>query len=49
MGVGVTTLYAGTGFAIFRVPFFEQKIDFGGVIFGRITLSHKFWGVILEK
>ena len=28
-GGGVTTIYAGTGYAIFGVPFFEQKIDFG--------------------
>ena len=28
-GGGVTTIYAGTGCAIFGVPFFEQKINFG--------------------
>ena len=28
-GGGVTTIYAGAGCAIFRVPFFEQKINFG--------------------
>ena len=29
-GKGVTnTIYAGTGCAIFRVPFFAQKINFG--------------------
>ena len=28
-GGGVTTIYAGTGCAIFWVPFFEQKINFG--------------------
>ena len=33
----------------FGVPFFEQKINFGGIIFGKITSSHKFRGVILEK
>ena len=27
-GEGVTTIYAGTGCAIFGVPFFEQKISF---------------------
>ena len=26
---GGTTIYAGTGCAIFGVPFFEQKINFG--------------------
>ena len=26
---GVTTIYAGTGCAIFWVPFLEQKINFG--------------------
>ena len=28
-GVEVTTIYAGTGCAIFGVSFFEQKINFG--------------------
>ena len=27
-GGGVTNIYAGTGCAIFRVPFFEQRINF---------------------
>ena len=29
LGEGVTTIYAGTGYAISGVPFFEQKINFG--------------------
>ena len=28
-GGGVTTIYEGTGCAIFGVPFFQQKINFG--------------------
>ena len=28
-GGGVTTIYAGTGCAIFGVHFFEQRINFG--------------------
>ena len=28
-GGGVTTIYAGTGCAIFGVPFFKQQINFG--------------------
>ena len=33
----------------FGVPFFEQAINSGVSIFGKITSSHKFWGVILGK
>ena len=28
-GGGVTSIYTGTGRAIFGVPFFEQEINFG--------------------
>ena len=28
-GGGVTTIYEGTGCAIFGVPFFQQKMNFG--------------------
>ena len=48
-GWGVTTIYAGTGCAIFWAAFFEQKKRVLGNIFGKITSNHKFWGVILEK
>ena len=34
---------------LFGVLFFEQKIKFWGIVFGKITSSHRFWGVILEK
>ena len=33
----------------FGVPFFPAENKFWGTIFGKITSSHKFWGVILEK
>ena len=48
-GGGVTTIYAGTGCAIFWGAFFRVETKFWGIIFGKITSSHKFWGVILEK
>ena len=28
-GAGVTTIHTGTGYAIFGVPLYEQKINFG--------------------
>ena len=37
------------GVPFFGVPFFEQKINVGGIIFAKITSSHKFLGVILEN
>ena len=33
----------------FGVPFFEQKNKFWGIVFAKITGSHKFWGFILEN
>ena len=48
-GGGVTTIYEGTGYAIFWGAFFPAENKFWGTIFGKITSSHKFWGVILEK
>ena len=48
-GGGVTTIYGGTGCAIFWGAFFRAENKFWGITFGKITSSHKFWGVILEK
>ena len=48
-GGGVTTIYAGTESAIFWGAFFRAENKFWGIIFGKITSSHKFWGFILEK
>ena len=48
-GGGVTTIYEGTGCAIFRGAFFRAENKFWGIVFGKITSSHKFWGVILKK
>ena len=48
-GGGVTTIYEGTGCAIFEGAFFPAENKFWGIIFGKMTCSHKFWGVILEK
>ena len=48
-GGGVTTIYAGTGCAIFWGAFFGAENKFWGIIFGKITSSNKFWGVILEN
>ena len=48
-GGGVTTIYEGTGCAIFWGAFFPAENKFWGIIFGKMTSSHKFWGVILEK
>ena len=46
---GVTTIYQGTGCAIFWGAFFRAENKLWGIIFGKVTSSHKFWGVILEK
>ena len=46
---GVTTIYAGTGCAIIWGAFFRAENKFWGIIFGKITSIHNFWGVILEK
>ena len=46
---GVTTIYVGTGCAIFWGAFFREENKLWGIIFGKITSRHKFWGVILEK
>ena len=48
-GGEVTAIYAGTGCAIFGVLFVEAENKFWGIIFGKITSSHKFWSFILEK
>ena len=48
-GGGVTTIYEGTGCAIFWGAFFRAENKFWGIIFGKITSSHKFLCVILEK
>ena len=48
-GGGVTTIYEGTGCATFWGAFFPVENKFWGIIFGKITSSHKFWGVILKK
>ena len=48
-GGGVTTIYTGTGCAIFWGAFFRAENKFWGIIFGKITSCHKFWGVILEE
>ena len=45
----VITIYAGTGCAIFWGAFFQKENKFWGIIFGKITRSHKFWGDILER
>ena len=45
----MTTIHAGTGCAIFWGAFFRAENKLWGIIFGKITGSHKFWGVILEK
>ena len=41
-GGGVTTIYGGTGCAIFWGTSFRAENKFGGIIFGKITSSHKF-------
>ena len=48
-GGGVTTIYEGTGCAIFWGAFFPAENKRWGIIFGKMTSSHKFWCVILEK
>ena len=48
-GGGVTTIYAGTGCAIFCGAFFRAENKFWGIVFGKITICHKIWGVILEN
>ena len=48
-GGDVTTIYEGTECAIFWGAFFPAEDKFWGIVFGKMTSSHKFWGVILEK
>ena len=48
-GGEVTTIYEGTGCAIFWGAFYPAENKFWGIIFGKMTSSHKFWGIILEK
>ena len=38
-GGGVTTIYAGTGCAIFWGAFFRAENIFWGIIFGKITIQ----------
>ena len=44
---GVTSIYTGTGRAIFWGAFFGAGNKFWGIIFGKIIGGHKFWGIIL--
>ena len=48
-GGGVTTIYEGTGCAILWGAFFRAENKFWGIILGKITSSHEFLGVIVEK
>ena len=41
-------MYAGMGCAIFWGAFLLAENKFLGIIFGKITSSYTFWGVILE-
>ena len=47
-GGGVTTIYAGTGCVIFRVPFFEQIMNFGVSFLLKSQVVMNF-GVSLKK
>ena len=42
------TIYSGTGCANFGCLFQEEN-EFWGVILGKITNRHKFWGAIFER
>ena len=44
-----TTIYDGTGCAIFWGAFFPAENKFWGIIFAKISSTHKSWGVILQK
>ena len=46
---GVTTIFAGTGCAIFWGALVRAENKFWVIIFGKITTCHKFWDVILER
>ena len=43
---GVTSIYTGTGRAIFWGAFFGAGNTFWGIIFGKIIGGYKFWGII---
>ena len=45
-GGGVTSIYTGTGRAVFWGAFFGAGNKFWGFIFGKIIGGHKFWGII---
>ena len=45
---GVTSIYTGTGSAIFWGAFFRAGNKFWGIIFGKIIGGHKFWGIIFS-
>ena len=45
---GVTSIYTGTGCAIFWGAFFQVENKFWGIIFGKIIHGHKFWGIIFS-
>ena len=45
---GVTSIYTGTGRAIFWGAFFRAGNQFWGIIFGKIIGGHKFWGIIFS-
>ena len=45
---GVTSIYTGTGRAIFWGAFFRAGNKFWGIIFGKIIGGHKFWGIIFS-
>ena len=47
-GGGVTSIYTGTGRAIFWGAFFRAGHKFWGIIFGKIIGGHKFWGIIFS-
>ena len=47
-GGGVTSIYTGTGRAIFWGAFFQAGNKFWGIIFGKIIGGHKFWGIIFS-
>ena len=47
-GGGVTSIYTGTGRAIFWGAFFRAGNKFWGIIFGKIIGGHKFWGIIFS-
>ena len=47
-GGGVTSIYTGTGRAIFWGAFFRAGNKFWGIIFGKIIGGHKCWVIIFS-